>query len=509
MKPFSSPSDPGDPGLDPPSGDSAAGPRSTGGEVPDRLSTSVGLSTGLFDDLLAAGPVRAAVDDRAWLRALLDVEAALARAQARLGTVPQRAAETISRVCREHAFDPATIGAGATDAGNPVVPLVAALRATVGPDHARYVHAGATSQDVLDSAAMLVARRALGPLRDDVERAATAAARLAETHRDTLLPARTLLQQALPTSFGLIAAGWLSALDAATDRLTLVDGQALAVQLGGAAGTLAAFGDDGPRLVELFAADLGLAAPSLPWHTDRTRLADLAGALGTTAGSLGKIARDVTLHAQTEVGELAEERPGGSSTLPHKRNPIAAVTVIACASQAPGLVATLLASMTQEHQRAAGAWHAEWRPLRALLESVGSAAYWLRVCLDGLRVDAVRMRSNLDLTGGALLAERVSALLTQRLGRQQAHEIVARATRHSASGAELADRLAAELAGPSRVAAAPGRAAEPPSAPAPDRAELTELLDPAGYLGAADQLVDRALHEHAARRRDPDPEVTP
>ncbi|MFY1633250.1 3-carboxy-cis,cis-muconate cycloisomerase [Solwaraspora sp. WMMB335] len=454
---------------------------------------------GLFDSLLAAGGVRAAVDDHAWIRAMLDVQAALARAQARIGAVPADAAAAITAACREHRFDPVVIGAEATAAGNPVVPLVAALRRAVGTSAASHVHAGATSQDILDSATMLVAGRALEPLRQDINRAAAAAARLAHAHADTLMPARTLLQQALPTTFGLVAAGWLVALDATAGRLATIRDRVLAVQLGGAAGTLAAFGPDGLRLVQLVATELGLTAPTLPWHTDRTRIAELAGALGSTAGSTAKIARDVTLYTQTEVGELAEGRPGGSSTLPHKRNPIAAITALACASQAPGLVATLLASMAQEHQRAAGAWHAEWRALRALLESTGSAAYWLRTCLDEVRVNAVRMRTNLDLTGGVLLAEQVTGALVERLGRHQAHEIVRRAAddghdgdrhdgdRHDddepAGSFGLADRLAAD----------------PQVNAVLSRADIDRLLDPAGYLGAHRELIDRALRAHHGR----------
>ncbi|MFV2125108.1 3-carboxy-cis,cis-muconate cycloisomerase [Micromonospora sp. LOL_013] len=475
MKPSSSPSDPGSAVDD----QHADGRRVVGDEVPVDVPSPVGL----FDSLLAAGEVRAAVDDRAWLHAMLDAEAALARAQASCGSVPAAAAEAITATARDHRFDPAAIGAGATSAGNPVVPLVAALRAAVGPDTARYVHAGATSQDILDTAAMLVVRRALGPMLDDVRRAASAAARLAETHRDTLLPARTLLQQALPTTFGLVAAGWLTALDTAVRRLSTARDEVPAVQLGGAAGTLAAFGADGPALVDRLAAELDLAAPQLPWHTDRSRLADLAGVLGGTAGSISKIARDVTLHAQTEVAELAEERSGGSSTLPHKRNPVAAVTAVACAGQVPGLVATLLAAMAQEHQRAAGGWHAEWRALRNLLESVGSAAYWLRTCLEGLRVDAVRMRANLDLTGGALLAERVSGALAGQLGRHRANEIVKAAVTGGGPAAGLAERLAAN----------------PQVSTVLSRAQLDELLDPAGYLGAYGELIDRALRDHHSR----------
>ncbi|MEJ3744071.1 3-oxoadipate enol-lactonase [Actinomycetes bacterium KLBMP 9797] len=410
---------------------------------------------GLFDGVLAAGPVRAQVADRAWLRAMLDVEAALATA---LGAPPEAA-----RAIAAARVDPAELGAAAAGAGNPVVPLVRALRAAVPPAVAGYVHSGATSQDVLDSAAMLVAHRALGPLLGDLAAAADAAARLAAAHRDTPVAARTLLQQALPTTFGLVAAGWLTALDEAADRLTWVRERRLAAQLGGAAGTLAALD---LSTVDRFAAALGLPAPPLPWHTDRTRIADLAGALGTAAGVVAKVARDIVLYAQTEVGELAEDRPGGSSTLPHKRNPVAAISATACAAQAPGLVATLLGAMAHEHQRAAGAWHAEWRPLTTLLESAGAATYWLRVCLEGLRVDQARMRANLDLTGDALLAEQVSTALAPRLGPDAAHEAV-------------------------RAALAAGH---------PLSALVGHPLDPTTYLGKAAPLTDRALHTHHARR---------
>ncbi|SDY53223.1 3-carboxy-cis,cis-muconate cycloisomerase [Micromonospora pattaloongensis] len=439
---------------------------------------------GLFDGVLAAGPVRAAVDDRAWLQALLDVEAALARAQAAAGMIPAGSAATIADACRAERFDVARLGTDAAAGGNPVIPLVRALRAAVDPDTARHVHAGATSQDIMDSAAMLVARRALAALTPDLVAAADAAARLAAAHRDTPMAARTLLQQALPTTFGLVAAGWLTALDDAVDRLDRIRDERLAVQLGGAAGTLAALDGHGPTVVGLLAAELGLAEPTLPWHTDRSRIAELAGALGAAAGTLGKIARDVTLLAQTEVGELVEGRPGGSSTLPHKRNPVAAVAAVAAATQAPGLVATLLGAMIQEHQRAAGAWHAEWRPLRALFESVGSAAHWLRVCLTQVRVDADRMRSNLDATGGALLAERVSGALAGTIGRGSANELVAAAV---ARAAEQAAPLAAQLAAEPRIAAALSRQ------------QIESLLEPAGYLGSAPALTDRALARHASR----------
>jgi 3-carboxy-cis,cis-muconate cycloisomerase len=365
-----------------------------------RPSSSTSDRPGLFDGVLARGPVRAAVADTAWLAALLDAEAALAAAQAKAGLIPAEAAAAIAAACRPDRFDPAALGREAAGPGNPVLPLVQALREAVGGDAAGFVHHGATSQDILDSAAMLVAHRALGPMLADLTGAADAAARLAASHRDTAMAGRTLLQHALPVTFGLTAAGWLAALDEAADRLVTLRETRLAVQLAGPVGTLERWGDAGPELVVRFAAELSLAAPDHPWHTDRTRVGELAGALGVAAGAVGKAARDVTLLAQSEVGEVREGagRPsaGASSAMAHKRNPVASVAALGCAAQAPGLVATLLAAMVQEHQRAAGAWHAEWRPLRELLTSVGSAAAWLRDCLAGLTVDEQAMAANLS-----------------------------------------------------------------------------------------------------------------
>jgi 3-carboxy-cis,cis-muconate cycloisomerase len=365
---------------------------------------------GLFDAVLARGGAREAVADEAWLQALLDVEAALARAEADAGVIAAEHADAIAAACRAQLFDVAAIGAEAANVGNPAEPLVRALRAQVGGAAAQDVHRGATSQDIVDSAAMLVTRRALEPVLGDLHGAADAAARLAAEHRDAVMVGRTLMQQAVPTTFGLKAAGWLVALDESIERLREVR---LAAQLGGAAGTLA---DAGLEVLGRFARELGLDEPVIPWHTDRTRIAELAGALGEACGATAKVAGDVVLLAQTEVGEVREgvEGRGGSSSMPHKRNPVAAISARAAARQAPGLVATLLASMEHEHERAAGAWHAEWPALRELLRFTGSAAAWLRDCLENLEVDAERMRSNLgnpDATAGPGAAELVDRAL--------------------------------------------------------------------------------------------------
>src|SRR5262249_31779099 len=286
-----------------------------------------------------------------------------------------------------------------------------------------------------------------------------AAAALADRHRTTLMAGRTLLQQALPVTFGLEAAGWLAGLDAAAAALDDVRARGLAVQLGGAAGTLASLGDAGPRVLGFLAEELDLLAPALPWHTARARVGVLAGALGVAPGAIGKAARDVILPGQREGGA-----GGGSSTLPHKRNPVAAVSAVACAMRAPGLVATLLASAWPEHQRGAGPWQAEWRPLRDLFETVGSAASWLRESLAHLEVDPARMRANLDRSGGLLLAERVTGALAPALGRLPAHDLVTAAAAEAVgSGRPFAGVLAARAGVRARLSPPPRPPVLPPA----------------------------------------------
>jgi 3-carboxy-cis,cis-muconate cycloisomerase len=341
----------------------------------------------LFGAVLARGGAAEAVSDRAWLDAMLAFEAGLARAQADAGVISEADANAVADACAQP-LDPAEIGRDAGEIGNPAGPLVKALKARTDAP----VHLGATSQDVVDTAAMLVTREALRAIAGDLDGAGRAAERLAREHRDTPTIGRTLLQQAVPTTFGLKAAGWMTGLDEARDGLARVR---LSVQLGGAAGTLAAMGEPGPQVLARLARELELEPPVLPWHTLRGRIGELAGALGVAAGAVAKPARDITLLAQTEVGEVREASPGGSTAMPHKQNPVAAIAALGCALPAPQLVAALLSSMVQEHERAAGAWHAEWRPLCDLLVAVGSAAAWLRTSLEGLRVDVERMRANL------------------------------------------------------------------------------------------------------------------
>jgi 3-carboxy-cis,cis-muconate cycloisomerase len=416
------------------------------------------------------------LDASAWLAAMLDVERGLARAEARAGLVPPDAAEAIAAACRVELFDVAAIGIRARDAANPVVPLVKDLTGRVPPAAGRYVHFGATSQDVLDTAAMLVARRALGPVGEELAAAADTCAALAEAHRDTVLAGRTLLQHALPTTFGLKSAGWLVALDEARAGLA---GAPFAVQFGGAAGTLAALGSAGLSVVRLLAEELDLPEPTVPWHTNRVRIGQLAGALGVVSGVLAKVALDVVLLAQTEVAEVAEPSGagrGGSSAMPHKRNPVGAIRVIAGIRRVPGLVATLIGAMAQEHERAAGAWQSEWEPLTELLRLVGGAAAGIRELLSGLRVDAARMRENLAASGDRMMSESVAARLAPDLGRDRAQELVRDA---AAAGQSLRSLLAANT----KLRAE----------------EISEALDPASYLGSAGALVDRALAAHRSQ----------
>ncbi|MEU3567973.1 3-carboxy-cis,cis-muconate cycloisomerase [Kitasatospora sp. NPDC036755] len=456
----------------------------------------------------AGTPVEAAVGDRAWLQAMLDAEAALARAQARLGTVPAPAAAAITAAARADRLDLRRLALEARETANPVVGLVKAFTAVVAADDpaaARYVHRGSTSQDVLDTAAMLVADRALRLVRADLERTAEALARLAARHRDTVMAGRTLALHAVPTTFGLKAAGWRSLVLDAAERVDRVLRDGLPVALGGAAGTLAGYlahadaptGPDGPvdlvhpvdpggyadALAEAFAAETGLARPRLPWHALRTPIADLAAALAFTAGALGKIGLDVQTLARTEIAELAEPGPpgrGGSSAMPHKRNPVLATLLRSAALQVPVLAAALTQCLGVEDERSAGGWHAEWLLLRECLRLTGGSAHTAVELAEGLRVRADRMRDNLALTGGGIVSERVAAVLGRTLGPAGARQLLTEA----AATAERSGRpLSAVLAEAPEL---DGRLTA---------GALERLCDPAHYTGAAGPLVDRALKE--------------
>jgi 3-carboxy-cis,cis-muconate cycloisomerase len=362
-----------------------------------------------FESIFVPATLRDAVSDAAWIDAMVEVEAALARAESRAGVIPPDAAELILAAYAGGSVDARRLIEEGRASGTPVEPLVRALRSRVDSDAAQYIHFGATSQDIVDSAAMLVARRTLSLIDDELVAVEALCAALARRHRETPMAARTLLQQAVPTTFGYKAAGWLVAVHAARTRLAGL-AAALPAQLGGAAGTLAPLRADGLEVLHLFAGELGLAEPTLPWHTNRQVVTELGAALAAAASAAAKIGVDIALLAQTEVGEVAEAEPGGSTAMPQKRNPVGAVLAGACARHVRGYASTLAESVVSEHERAIGAWHAEWGALSGALAFAGGAAAAIRRSLDGLEVDVVRMRANLDLTGGGIVSERLSYL---------------------------------------------------------------------------------------------------
>ncbi len=423
-----------------------------------------------------------AVSDRAWVRAMVESERALANALALAGVMAAHEAAAAAEACRPDLVDPAQLAAEGRAAGNPVEPLVRHLRQAAGQAADR-VHFGATSQDIMDSAAMLVSKRALAIIIAHLDNLADGLAGLAARHRDTPMAGRTLLQQAVPITFGLKTAGWLVAVLDARRRLAELAERRLAAQLGGAAGTLAPLGEAGPEVLRLYARELELAEPALPWHTDRTRIAELAGALAVAAGVAEKIGRDVALLAQTEVGEAAEPAGGVSSTMPQKRNPARSTVAVACARQVYGHASVLISGVGQEHERGVGGWHAEWAALSGALALTGGAAAAAAEVVDGLKVDVARMRSNLGAGGGAVMAEAAAFRLADGLGRQAARQAVAdAAARVAAGGGSLAEELAAAGVG--------GLSAQ----------ELAAALAPESYLGSAGAFVDRALELHRAER---------
>ena len=443
----------------------------------------------LFAGLFAHGDAAAQASDRALLEAMVEVEVALLEALAEQGLAPAEAARELADAVAsgELELDLDELGRATGQQGTPVPGLLRALRRQIGATASAHLHKGATSQDVIDTAIMLVARRALDRILADLDAAADACATLVERHRGAIVPGRTLLQQALPVTFGLKAAGWLSGLDGAAVALQAIRDHELAAQFGGAAGTLASLGERGLQVGAGLAARLGLAHAELPWHAIRLRPARLASELGITLGLLGKIGRDVVLLAQTEVAEAAEgggEGRGGSSTMPHKRNPVGAVALVACAQRGPGVVAIVLGAMPQEHERGAGAWQAEWETLLELLRLTGSAAAIAKELLSGLEVEPEKMRSDMDITGGLVMSESVAAALADRLGRSDAQDLVEASARRSVDEARGFRDVLLESPEVTESLGADG---------------LDRALDPARYLGVTSELIDRALAAHRAR----------
>jgi 3-carboxy-cis,cis-muconate cycloisomerase len=421
------------------------------------------------------------------LQALLDVEVALAVAEAQVGIIPAGCVADIQAAARADAYDRDALAASAINDGNLVIPLVKKLTAAVAarnPESARYVHRGATSQDILDTALVLQLRAATVTVHDQLTRAMTSAAALARQYAMTPIAGRTWLQQASPTTFGLKAAGWLDMLGRCRARGDRAMEQALVVQLGGASGTLASLGKDGPAVTAAMANHLKLRIPEMPWHTHRDRVAEVSASFGITCGALGKVGRDLTLLAQSEVAEAFEDpaSAGGSSSMPHKQNPVRAVSAVTAAVCAPALVATMLAAMPQEHERAAGGWQAEWATLADLTQLTCGAAHAIADALAGLRVDPRRMRENLETRGGVAMAEGLSTALMTHISRQEAMTHVERLAR-------AADRDRRSLRD---VATADQEISRWLS-----RDDIDRALTPENFLGSAGAFVERVLQHWA------------
>ncbi|WP_248742789.1 MULTISPECIES: 3-carboxy-cis,cis-muconate cycloisomerase [unclassified Pseudomonas] len=443
----------------------------------------------LFDAYFTAREMREVFCDQGRVQAMLDFEAALARAEARVGVIPASAVASIENACRAELFDFAALGEVIATAGNSAIPLVKALGKRIAASDAeaeRYVHLGATSQDVMDSGLVLQLRQALVLIEGELAQLADALATQAQRHAATPLAGRTWLQHATPVTLGMKIAGWLGAVTRSRQRLRELKPRLLVLQFGGASGTLAALGEQALPIARALAEELQLTLPEQPWHTQRDRIVEFGAVLGLIAGSLGKLGRDISLLMQTEAAEVFEPSApgkGGSSTMPHKRNPVGAAVLIGAATRVPGLVSTLFSAMPQEHERSLGLWHAEWETLPDICCLVSGALQQARLLADGLEVDAARMARNLELTQGLVLAEAVSIVLAQRVGRDAAHHLLEQCCKRAVAEQR---HLRAVLGDEPQVTAELSAT------------ELDHLLDPARYLGQARVWVERALAEHNA-----------
>jgi 3-carboxy-cis,cis-muconate cycloisomerase len=444
----------------------------------------------LLDGFFRSAAVESLFSDTATVQSILDFEAALARAQSRAGIISVAAGDTIASSCRAELFALPSLAQAMPSAGNLAIPLLKQLNAIVGrnsPEASRYVHFGATSQDALDTGLVLQLRSAVLAIDSDLDSIIASLVRLTDTHRRTLLVARTWLQHALPTTFGYITAGWLDVFLRHRERFDALLKESLVLQFGGAAGTLAALGDRGTEVARFLAEDLALPLPRIPWHSQRERIAETATAFGLLSGSLAKIARDLSLYMQTEVGELAEPPSagrGGSSTMPHKQNPVASAAILASAIRVPALVSTVLTGLSGEYQRSLGAWQSEWEVVPEIVRLTAGGTYQLAALLPRLAVNVERMRSNLELTHGLIYAEAVSLALSEKLNRTSAHKLVESACRRAQSEKR---HLRAILIEDSEVKAILSQE------------DIASLFEPANYLGSADMLIETVLA--AARPR--------
>jgi 3-carboxy-cis,cis-muconate cycloisomerase len=445
----------------------------------------------LLDPLFGSPAMGEVFSDAARLQHMLDFEAALARAEAHCGVIPAAVTHAIASKCKVKLIDANALAAATAESVNPAIPLVKQLTTLVAkddPEAAQFVHWAATSQDANDTGLVLQIRQALDILEADLDVLCRGLAQLAQTHRSTPMAGRTLMQHALPTTFGVKVAGWLDAVNRHRDRLAETRARVLVLQFGGAVGTLAALHEKGLQVAEALASELQLGVPTMPWHTQRDRVAEVATVLGLCTGTLGKMARDISLHMQTEVAEVFEPAGpgrGGSSTMPHKRNPVSAAVVLSAATRVPGLVSTMLSAMVQEDERGLGDWHAEWETLPEIFRLTAGALHQLATIVPHLEVDAARMRHNLDATRGLIFAEAVTTAMAGHIGEAAAHRLLEEAIRQTReSGKHLREVLAHNHAVTERLTSA----------------ELDRLFAPENYLGVAEELVDRVIDDSRKHR---------
>jgi 3-carboxy-cis,cis-muconate cycloisomerase len=439
----------------------------------------------LLDPLFGSAAMGEVFSDSARIQHMLDFEAALARAEARSDVIPAAAAPAIASKCKAQLIDLNALADATAVSLNPAIPLVKQLTELVAkddPEAARFVHWGATSQDANDTGLVLQIRQAIDILEADLADLCAGLIQLAQNYRSTPMAGRTLMQHASPTTFGAKVAGWLDAMNRHRDRFAQTRARVLVLQFGGAVGTLAALREKGLQVTEALAAELHLGIPTMPWHTERDRIAEVATTLGLLVGTLGKIARDISLHMQTEIAEVLEpagEGRGGSSTMPHKRNPVSAAVVLSAATRMPGLVSTMLSAMVQEDERGLGNWQAEWETLPEIFRLTAGALHHMATIIPYLEIDTQRMRRNLDATHGLIFAEAVSMALRGRIGKSAAHELLEAATRvvHE-SGRHLREVLAQNREVTDHLTAA----------------ELDRLFAPENYLGVAEEWVDRVVN---------------